>query len=265
MRRHTWAGTLLLAVLVGLPAWSRDQPRGAGPASGAAAPPDDAFVVTSGTGDVLLVDAASRAVLAHWAWGPAVAPPALGADPALLAWAGPGGVLTLLDIGQRRVRATTAWGGEGGEAGEIRALALGGTPPVLLVLHGPPWTLTLLDGNLVAVARHPAATLDGRQRSRFGDLRHNPARRSFVLALPDIAELWEVSHDPAAEPIFDGLVHDHRLGEAISRPGTYGVRRTRLARAIERFGLGPGGDYVIDPDSGQVVHLDIRRAVRAPR
>lgn len=252
----------LLAALAALPVLAQDEPPGAAAVTSAAAASDDIFVAASGTGDVLLLDAASRGVLAHWALGQAVAPPALGGDPPLLVWAGPGGVITLLDIGGRSVRATATWRGDGGE---IHALALAGSPPVLLVLHGPPWTLTLLDGSLAAVASHAAATLDGKQRSRFGELRHNPARRSFVLALPDIAELWEVSHDPAAEPIFDGLVHDHRLGEALGRPGTYGVRRTRLARAIERFGLGPGGDYVIDPDSGQVVHLDIRRTVRAPR
>lgn len=54
------------------------------------------------------------------------------------------------------------------------------------------------------------------------------ARRSLVLPVPALGEVWEISLDPQAPPLHDGLVHDHRMGEAIARPGHYGVRRLPL-------------------------------------
>ncbi len=46
------------------------------------------------------------------------------------------------------------------------------------------------------------------------------ARRSFVIVFEPLAELWELSTDPQAAPIFDGLVHDYHQGEAIASPAS---------------------------------------------
>jgi Cytochrome D1 heme domain len=137
---------------------------------------------------------------------------------------------------------------------------------LLIVQAGPPPALALRDATSGALlACHAAATLDGRRTSRIGALHDNSARRSFIVALPEIAELWEISYDPNAEPIYDGLVHDWRLGEGLARAGTYGVRRTRLEAPIERFELDAQGIHVIDSDDrSRVINLDIRRAVPGP-
>jgi hypothetical protein len=132
-----------------------------------------------------------------------------------------------------------------------------------LEAHDAPAGLTLYDAQRVAVRRYATTTLDGRAASRVSQIRDNPKRRSFVLALPDIAELWEISYDPQAEPIHDGLVHDWRLGEGLAQPGQFGVRRTRLERdeAVERFEFDASGARVIDLDRGHVIHLDVRRVI----
>lgn len=101
-----------------------------------------------------------------------------------------------------------------------------------------------------------------------------PARRSFVVVLRDLAELWEISVDPAAEPIFDGWVHDYRMGEGLPRPGYLGIRRTRLARPLVAVffdarvpwlvGAEPGApadDPSAAPLTALVIHLDIRRTM----
>ncbi len=101
-----------------------------------------------------------------------------------------------------------------------------------------------------------------------------PPRHSFVLVLRDLAELWEISYDPAAEPIFDGWVHDYRMGEGLAQPGYLGIRRTRLARPLVAVffdsrmpwlvGAEPGepvGSPPVLPLAAVVLHLDIRRAV----
>ena len=70
-----------------------------------------------------------------------------------------------------------------------------------------PHTLALFDADLKLQRVYDAATLDGKASSRVSAVYDAQPRRSFVVALKDIPELWEISYDPKAEPIHDGLVH----------------------------------------------------------
>lgn len=101
-----------------------------------------------------------------------------------------------------------------------------------------------------------------------------PQRRSAIVALQGLAELWEISIDPAAEPIFDGWVHDYRMGEGLARPGYLGIRRTRLARPLVAVFFDPRVPWLVGAEIGEpagtppmrpltavVINLDIRRAV----
>ncbi len=115
----------------------------------------------------------------------------------------------------------------------------------------------------------PVASLDGRQASRVSALQVSPARRSFVVGLQDMAELWEISLDPQAEPVYDGLVHDYRMGEAIAKPGYLGLRRAPLLQPLQDFRIDPSGQLVLGvtgPDAAagpalEVVHLAVRRRI----
>jgi hypothetical protein len=95
-------------------------------------------------------------------------------------------------------------------------------------------------------------------------------RNSFVVALKDIPELWEISYDPKAEPIYDGFVHDYRMAEAIAKPGFLGVRRIPLDEPLDDFFFDQSYRNVLGatrPKAGegaataQVVNLDARRKI----
>ena len=90
-------------------------------------------------------------------------------------------------------------------------------------------------------------------------------RRSFVVALKDVPELWEISYDPAAEAIPAGLVHDFRLKEGAFVPGFLNARRTPLEEVLDDFFFTPDYRQVVgasrDGKRGQVVNLDVRRRV----
>jgi hypothetical protein len=90
-------------------------------------------------------------------------------------------------------------------------------------------------------------------------------RKSFVVALKDLPELWEVSYDPKAEDIPAGLVHDFRLKEGAFVPGFLNPRRTKLDDVLDDFFFTPDYRQVVgtsrDGKRGQVVHLDVRRAI----
>ncbi len=139
----------------------------------------------------------------------------------------------------------------------------------VLAASPQPSTLALFDADLNLVRSYPLSSLDGKVTSRASRVYDATPRRSFVVALPDLPELWEISYDPQAGPIHDGLVHDYRMGESIAKPGFLGVRRTPLAEPLEDFVFDPGFRHVIGsaggqermPARAQVVNLDIRRSI----
>lgn len=140
-----------------------------------------------------------------------------------------------------------------------------------------PHTLALFDAELNLVKTFAATTLDGKVSSRVSAVYDAAPRKSFVVALKDIPQLWEISYDPQAEPLFDGLVHDYKLGEGISKPGFLGVKRTLLEQPLDDFffdqsyrhalgamrpkGASEGGPQTDSQASAQVINLDIRRKI----
>lgn len=118
------------------------------------------------------------------------------------------------------------------------------------------------------VRRYVARSLDGREQGRVRQVLHLAARRSFVVAFDGLAELWEISLDPQAEPIYNGFVHDYKMGEGIAEPGFLGVRRTRLPEPLTALAPEVIGGFVLgrgaDVQGQAVLHLlqlDVRKAI----
>ncbi len=111
----------------------------------------------------------------------------------------------------------------------------------------------------------PAQRLGGDARASLVDVAWLPARRSFVIAFDTLPELWELSADPQAPPVHDGLVHDYRMGEAIAAPGFLGVRRTPLEAPVRALAADArGGPYVLARNADGawlLINLDVRRAI----
>lgn len=144
----------------------------------------------------------------------------------------------------------------------VHALTASADSGHAMAAHGE--RLSLIDAAGALVRRYEGTDLPRRRRGRARSLLHLAGRRSFVASWPELGELWEISLDPAAEPVFDGLVHDYRMGEGIATPGYLGVRRSVLGTPMAdiRFAdervpwvAGRRGDAV------DVVHLDVRRPI----
>jgi hypothetical protein len=129
---------------------------------------------------------------------------------------------------------------------------------------GQPGQVLVLDRGVPAKTL-PARSLQGREQAQLRDVHYLPARRSFVIAFDDtLRELWELSVDPDAPPLHDGLVHDWRMGEAIASPGFLGVRRTPLDAPVRALAVdSAGGPYVLarSAEGWLLVHLDVRRVI----
>ena len=151
----------------------------------------------------------------------------------------------------------------------MRNVAVSGDGRWVMAANYLPNTVTLFDADLNLVRSYPAITPDGKTASRVAAVYDATPRHSFIVALKDIPELWEISYDPKAEPIFDGLVHDYKMGEGLAKPGFLGVRRTRLDEPLEDFffdqsyrhAVGSTRSQGIKPVAAQVVNLDVRRRI----
>jgi hypothetical protein len=92
----------------------------------------------------------------------------------------------------------------------------------------------------------------------------NTKRQSFVLVFNDIAELWELSYNPKAEPVYQGWVHDYQMGEGIADTQLFAPRKTPLDLALDCFTFDASGNYAAGADQYgklQIINLDIRRKI----
>ncbi|MFP5397238.1 MAG: cytochrome D1 domain-containing protein [Gammaproteobacteria bacterium] len=183
---------------------------------------------------------------------------------ARFALGGGDGALALLDA------CTGRWLARAALLGRIGALAWSGDAQHLIAADADAPALVIVDDRLQLLRRYAVADLAKRLPSRVAAVAAHAARRSFVVALRDLPELWEISLDPQAEPIYDGLVHDFRMGEAIPSAGFLGVRRSPLAAPLADPFVDPLRPQVLartrGADGGDVVlthNLDIRRAIAA--
>ncbi len=129
-----------------------------------------------------------------------------------------------------------------------------------------PGNLVIFDADLKLLKVIAGRNLKGDATSRLSAVYDAAPRKSFIIGLKDLPEIWEVSYDPAAQPFHDGYVHDYKMGEAIATPGFLNPRRTVLDVPLDDFFFTQDYANVVGASRdgrGQVVNLDVRRAIAA--
>jgi mono/diheme cytochrome c family protein len=93
-------------------------------------------------------------------------------------------------------------------------------------------------------------------------------RRSFVAALKDLKEVWELSYDPEAPPVYANFVHSYRKGQeegVIVGRQPFAVRRIKIDDYLDDFFFDPSYAEVMgaarNGKKGVVWNLDARRKV----
>jgi mono/diheme cytochrome c family protein len=145
-----------------------------------------------------------------------------------------------------------------------RNLAVSGDGRFVIAANYLPRNLVLFDADLNLVKSVAASSLDGKESSRVSAVYDAAPRKSFIAALKDIPEIWEISYDEKAPPIFDGYVHDYRMQEGVAKPGFLNPRRTPLADVLDDFFFNQSYTEVMGTarqGHGQVVNLDARRKI----
>lgn len=146
-----------------------------------------------------------------------------------------------------------------------RNLAVSDDGKYVLVGNYLPGNLVLLDAEDLSLMKViQTKGLDGKP-SRVSAVYQAAPRKSFIVALKDTPEVWEIPYD--AKPLAKGWVHDHgpNSGEAHVGPPTFKVRRIPVSDTLDDFffdqsyrhlmGAGRSGKNgaVLDLETGKAV------------
>ncbi|MBZ0068680.1 MAG: nitrite reductase [Thiobacillus sp.] len=150
-----------------------------------------------------------------------------------------------------------------------RNAAVSGDGKYVAVANYLPHTLVILDSDLNLLKTLPVEDKAGKQTSRVSAVYTAEPRNSFVAALKDVKEVWEVSYDPKAPDIAIGMVHDFKYREGNFIPGFLNPRRSMLDDYLDDFFFTQDYSEVMgasrgshgETGKGQVVNLDVRRKI----
>jgi mono/diheme cytochrome c family protein/WD40 repeat protein len=146
-----------------------------------------------------------------------------------------------------------------------RNVAVSGDGKYLAVANYLPHTLVLLDADLNLLKVHEVWNKERKESSRVSAVYDAAPRQSFVAALKDVPEVWEISYNPKADDIPIGMIHDFKYKEGSFIPGFLNPRRTFLTEPLDDFFFTQ--DYAElmgssrEAGKGQVVHLDVRKKI----
>jgi mono/diheme cytochrome c family protein len=160
------------------------------------------------------------------------------------------------------------------EVGRVRAglnsrnIAISQDGRWLAVANYLPRTLTILSTADLTVARLLDVADKTGTPSRVSAVYQAPPRNSFILALKDVAEIWEIATDPNAPPVHEGFVHSHEKGmvEALaSEKGLFARRRIAVSQPLDDFFFDPPYRNLVgasrDGGRGVVVNLLVGREI----
>ncbi|MBK3775568.1 cytochrome C oxidase Cbb3 [Azospirillum brasilense] len=146
-----------------------------------------------------------------------------------------------------------------------RNVAVSSDGRFLMVGNTLPHTLVALDAwDLTPIKVIPVTDGKGKS-SRVSAVYSMPPRKSFVAALKDLQEVWELPWDD--RPVYAGLVHSHEPGreEAVSVPGPFPVRKLKVNEFVDDFFFDQPYDQLMatsrDGKKGIVVHMDVGRQI----
>lgn len=155
------------------------------------------------------------------------------------------------------------------EVGRVRAglnsrnIAMSADGKWLAVANYLPNSLTILD----AATLKPAKVIEVKGKdgtpSRVSAVYQAPPRESFVLALKDVPEIWEVF--TGANPPFHGFVHDYRDEGPPQVDNPFPLRRITVPDVMDDFFFDLSYEHLIgasrDGARGQVIDLVIGQQV----
>jgi len=160
------------------------------------------------------------------------------------------------------------------EVGRVRAglnsrnIAMSADGKWLAVANYLPMTLTILSTGDLSVAKVVEVADRKGRPSRVSAVYQAPQRKTFVLALKDVPEIWEIATDEDGGPYTEGFVHSNENGmeEALGvERGLFARRRIAVSAPLDDFFFSDDYRNLIganrEGETGVVVNLDVGREI----
>lgn len=168
-------------------------------------------------------------------------------------WATRDGWITKFDLWNLKVVAEARVGIN------TRNVAVSSDGKVVMAANYLPHTLVALNGNDLSLMKVIPVVGNTGKTSRVSAVYDARPRNSFIAALKDIPEVWEIPYD--GRPVYKNLGHNHQA--ATPEPGPLPVRHIVLDDYLDDFYFDQNYDYILgasrDQPKGQVIHLNAGR------
>ena len=146
-----------------------------------------------------------------------------------------------------------------------RNVAVSGDGKTVMVGNYLPHNLVVLDAeSLQPIKVIPVKGKNGKS-SRVSAVYTATPRNSFIAALKDIPEVWEIYYNDKHEPVYNSLVHDYRHKEGIEDKSPFPISRIELDDYLDDFQFDQSYTHLIgsgrNAKNGQVINLNVRRKI----
>ena len=144
-----------------------------------------------------------------------------------------------------------------------RNLAVSADGRYVMVGNYLPHTLVILDAVDLSLRKLISVTDGHGTTSRVSAVYDAAPRQSFIAALKDLTEVWEIQYTD--EPVYYGRVHDYRVEGPPKIDEAFPVRRIHLDDYLDDFFFDPPYEHLIgaarNSHNGQVVNLLVGRKI----
>jgi cytochrome c553 len=128
-----------------------------------------------------------------------------------------------------------------------------------------PHTLVILDATDLSLVKLIRVEDDYGNSSRVSAVYTAPPRNSFIVALKDLKQVWEINYTDNPPRVYRGYVHDYKMGEGLAEEGLFPVRSIELDDYLDDFFFDQAYENLIgasrNGDKGQVINLIVGRKI----
>lgn len=147
-----------------------------------------------------------------------------------------------------------------------RNLAVSSDGRYVMVANYLPHTLVLLDADDLHLLRIIPVNDGKGHSSRVSAVYDAPPRNSFIAALKDLKQVWEIPYSDHPLPVYNGPMHDYRMDEGVAKQtGAFPIRKIMLDDYLDDFFFDQSYRELIgaarNSKNGQVVNLDLGRKI----
>jgi DNA-binding beta-propeller fold protein YncE/cytochrome c553 len=135
----------------------------------------------------------------------------------------------------------------------------------VMVANYLPHTLVLLDAEQLKPVKIFDVNDASGKSSRVSAVYTAKPRNSFIAALKDVPEVWEISYADNPPPGFSGWVHDYNpVSGDLVKPDPFPLRRIAVPTHLDDFFFNQDYDLLIGSSregEGMVLSLDVKRVI----